>query len=107
MAGGPFGTTAFGAGDSMGGVGGPSTVRVVQPGASLAWLQASHKPWMFSALVVPPARTGRMWSKCRMGAPHHGVRHTWSLAAMNRAKPSGTSRARESMPTSWPVDGAV
>ena len=46
-----------------------------QPGACLAWLHASQRPWPLSRAGGAAARRGRStWSRWRIGASHHGVR---------------------------------
>ena len=66
-----------------------------QPGSSLVWLQSAQRPWPLSALVGPPTASGRMWSACRTGAPHHGVRQYWSRwTSRARSCPSNPPSSR-------------
>ena len=73
----------------------------------MAWLQDSQSPWILLAVVGPPLRCGRIWSRCRMGALHHGVRQIWSRAVIKRANEAGTKRALDSIAIRSPEDGAV
>ena len=48
------------------------------------------------AVVSPPSATPMVWSVCRMGASHQGVRQVWSRSRMKVARPSGKHRERDS-----------
>lgn len=77
------------------------------PGAVLAWLQRSQSPAALFSLVWPPIPWERMWSMCRMGASHQGVRQVWSRVMIIFRRFLGKVLAVESMAMSWPVPGVV
>jgi hypothetical protein len=81
--------------------------RVVQPGACLVWLHASHTPCPLSALVRPPVGWAVAWSVWRIGASHQGVRQIWSRRIRSRRSPDGKCRRVESMVRSCPLVGSV
>ena len=82
-------------------------VGLASPGACLAWLHASHRPWPLSPVVRPPSAAARAWSRCRIGASHHGVRQNRSRRVTNRRSELRNSRACESIATSSPDVGSA
>src|SRR6478672_6325991 len=72
----------------------PSCTWVAQPRRSFVRLQRVQRPLPLRRSVSPPLATARAWSACRIGAPHHGVRHTWSRAVRNTRATCGKSRRR-------------
>ena len=78
-----------------------------QPGACLVWLQFSQSPWPLVMGVGPPWWWAVMWSACRMGASHQGVRQVWSRADQVLRAAWGKSRRVVSPVSRCPVSGLV
>ena len=81
------------------------TGRADHPSPSFAWLHASQRPDPLSAVVAPDSRCERMWSWCRIGASHHGVRQVRSRRSISFRRLFGNVRDCDSIAVNAPDCG--